>query len=400
MCNAMNHPPGCNCGWGGGWHGGGYGSSGGYSSFSSTTLNPSRDFHRRYSPSPASFIYKSIRNMHAKVLGGAWTEPNAICPECCQGVYFIKTENGGSIYFDELGPPWPKHVCTKNSEKIIPTSDRESRWDKQGWKPLLNFTTTITGFDSGEGFLMRVRGEDEDEKNRYFVCRIKEDVEFDIFRFITDGKVKILSILAHNKKGEFFIYEGSSSGGVIYHLEIKNPKKEFDTHSRINGDLIPDSPWIEISNANFESLGGSLYNIKGSSRVGDVVFQFLADEFFSIRQAKFRLLDERHVVVLITTEKSENPSDFYILEGVASVGKSSSPSGKLEIKEVISRTTGESTPIHRPPEEHRPNSQKNLLNTVRAIDAEIDELLKKIASLNQEKTKLIDISVGKGSIDN
>jgi hypothetical protein len=117
----MNHPPGCNCGWGGGWHGGGYGSSGGYSSFSSTTLNPSRDFHRRYSPSPASFIYKSIRNMHAKVLGGAWTEPNAICPECCQGVYFIKTENGGSIYFDELGPPWPKHVCTKNSEKIIPT---------------------------------------------------------------------------------------------------------------------------------------------------------------------------------------------------------------------------------------------------------------------------------------
>lgn len=396
----MNHPPGCNCGWGGGWHGGGYGSSGGYSSFSSTTLNPSRESHRRYSPSPASFIYKSIRNMHAKVLSGAWTEPNAICPECCQGVYFIKTENGGRVYFDELGPPWPKHVCTTKAENITPPPDRESRWDKQGWKPLLNFTTTITSFDSGEGFLIRVRGEDEDEKNRYFVCRIKEDVEFDIFRFITNGKVKILSILAHNKKGEFFIYEGSSSRGVIYHLEIKNPKKEFDNHSRINRNLIPDTPWIEISNANVESLGGSLYNIKGSSRVGDVVFQFLADEFFSIRQAKFRLLDERHVVVLITTEKSENPSDFYILEGIASVGKSSSPSGKLEIKEVISRTTGESTPIHRPPEEHRPNSQKNLLNTIRVIDAEIDELLKKIASLNQEKTKLIDISVGKGSIDN
>lgn len=180
MCNAMNHPPGCNCGWGGGWHGGGYGSSGGYSSFSSTTLNPSRDFHRRYSPSPASFIYKSIRNMHAKVLGGAWTEPNAICPECCQGVYFIKTENGGSIYFDELGPPWPKHVCTKNSEKIIPTSDRESRWDKQGWKPLLNFTTTITGFDSGEGFLMRVRGEDEDEKDLFMNLKNALVVNFKI----------------------------------------------------------------------------------------------------------------------------------------------------------------------------------------------------------------------------
>ena len=76
-------------------------------------------------------------------------------------------------------------------------------------------------------------------------------------------------------------------------------------------------------------MGGSLYNIKGSSRVGDVVFQFLADEFFSIRQAKFKLLDERNVVVSIKTEKSENLSDFYILEGVASVGKSSSPSGKL-----------------------------------------------------------------------
>lgn len=27
MCNAHNHPPGCNCGWGQGWYSGSYGST-------------------------------------------------------------------------------------------------------------------------------------------------------------------------------------------------------------------------------------------------------------------------------------------------------------------------------------------------------------------------------------
>lgn len=32
------------------------------------------------------------------------------CPVCLQSVYFVR-HNGGSVWFDELGWPWPKHAC-------------------------------------------------------------------------------------------------------------------------------------------------------------------------------------------------------------------------------------------------------------------------------------------------
>jgi hypothetical protein len=44
--------------------------------------------------------------------GGAGLDsPNAICPECKAAVYFIRPANGGAVWFDDLGPPWPKHAC-------------------------------------------------------------------------------------------------------------------------------------------------------------------------------------------------------------------------------------------------------------------------------------------------
>jgi hypothetical protein len=32
------------------------------------------------------------------------------CPVCGRGVYFVEY-NGGCVWLDELGPPWPKHPC-------------------------------------------------------------------------------------------------------------------------------------------------------------------------------------------------------------------------------------------------------------------------------------------------
>lgn len=40
-----------------------------------------------------------------------WAEPNARCPVCGAAVYFYKNEAGSRVYFDEIGPPWPKHPC-------------------------------------------------------------------------------------------------------------------------------------------------------------------------------------------------------------------------------------------------------------------------------------------------
>lgn len=44
-----------------------------------------------------------------------WATPNAVCPVCGAFVYFYANEFGSRVYFDEIGPPWPKHPCTDNA---------------------------------------------------------------------------------------------------------------------------------------------------------------------------------------------------------------------------------------------------------------------------------------------
>lgn len=41
-----------------------------------------------------------------------WAHPNAVCPVCGAKVYFYANDAGSRVYFDEIGPPWPKHPCT------------------------------------------------------------------------------------------------------------------------------------------------------------------------------------------------------------------------------------------------------------------------------------------------
>lgn len=42
----------------------------------------------------------------------SYVNPNARCPECGVAVFFYQSPYGGRVFFDDLGPPWPKHPCT------------------------------------------------------------------------------------------------------------------------------------------------------------------------------------------------------------------------------------------------------------------------------------------------
>jgi hypothetical protein len=97
MCNAWNHPADCCCGWGGDGNVGGfggYGGGGGGSSFRSTLDGEVFEFPFVTYPS--------------------YVNPNARCPVCGAAVYFYQSPYGGRVFFDDLGPPWPKHPCTDN----------------------------------------------------------------------------------------------------------------------------------------------------------------------------------------------------------------------------------------------------------------------------------------------
>lgn len=82
MCNAWNHPPGCDCGFGGDTGGGGW----------SAPIS---------APAPTHSVWQYRDDDFCR--------PTS-CPICGADVFFVR-HNGGSVWFDELGLPWPKHAC-------------------------------------------------------------------------------------------------------------------------------------------------------------------------------------------------------------------------------------------------------------------------------------------------
>ena len=109
MCNAWNHSPGCSCGWGG-----------------QGTTSPSQS-----TPRLAAWISPNLLS--------SYTIPNASCPICGASVFFYVSPHGGRVFFDELGPPWPKHPCTDLGNTVFASSDAAKtsyKWQEDGWLPL------------------------------------------------------------------------------------------------------------------------------------------------------------------------------------------------------------------------------------------------------------------------
>lgn len=115
MCNAWNHPLGCTCGWGGEGH---LGKGSGISSGLRNSFLPSLSINLGLYPS--------------------YVNPNAICPVCGEIVFFYQSPHGGRVFFDELGPPWPKHPCTDNGASVNLNSSKGSFYPEWrfSWNPL------------------------------------------------------------------------------------------------------------------------------------------------------------------------------------------------------------------------------------------------------------------------
>jgi hypothetical protein len=120
-CNAHNHPPDCNCGWGG-------------------------------------IFYEANGQWAAPDWSKAesHTNPNAKCPVCSAPVFFYKSPEGGSVFFDSLGPPWPKHPCTDPDQTPQRHSPDALEKKKAGWWPLLREIGPLATFPlpKGEGTLV------------------------------------------------------------------------------------------------------------------------------------------------------------------------------------------------------------------------------------------------------
>jgi len=91
----------------------------------------------------ATSLYKSEGWEPTFTTYASFTTPNASCPVCGASVFFYQSPTGGRVFFDELGPPWPKHPCTDNRSlsvsRLAPGSAPSAptpQWQKEGWEPI------------------------------------------------------------------------------------------------------------------------------------------------------------------------------------------------------------------------------------------------------------------------
>ena len=60
----------------------------------------------------------------------SYVNPNAHCPVCGAEVYFYQSPYGGRVFFDELGPPWPKHPCTSSDDSSVRRTVRDFEFEQ------------------------------------------------------------------------------------------------------------------------------------------------------------------------------------------------------------------------------------------------------------------------------
>jgi len=69
-------------------------------------------------PSPPTRASARWSVGHARCdLGVPLTHPTT-CPICGAFIFFHTNGNGDCVFFDELGPPWPKHACLSNDDGV------------------------------------------------------------------------------------------------------------------------------------------------------------------------------------------------------------------------------------------------------------------------------------------
>lgn len=91
------------------------------------------DFDTLRALSPSSSVYVASDFLRRSNVGsgrqGCFVNPNARCPVCNVPVFFYVNSFGSRVYFDDLGPPWPKHPCTDNPKTAVTIAH-------QPWTPI------------------------------------------------------------------------------------------------------------------------------------------------------------------------------------------------------------------------------------------------------------------------
>ena len=90
----------------------------------------------------------ALKRESARSISGCYVNPNAKCPVCSAPVFFYANEHGSKVFFDDLGPPWPKHPCTDIPRDYIPKSRHPTRRARGAMQELIAAANVAGLFDN------------------------------------------------------------------------------------------------------------------------------------------------------------------------------------------------------------------------------------------------------------
>ena len=214
-CNAWNHSLNCTCGWGGDGH------LGRRTQF--TNLVNSKITFRTY----GDLLY-------------GFTNPNAKCPVCGSPVYFYASPYGGRVFFDELGPPWPKHPCTDHGRPVLllpsktslPALSLEDFKNKE-WRPFLCQDISPA---KGDPKISVLTGLINDQKKTLFVIieGLSDGAPF-LIKFNEDGEIWLSTVLSTKneiKADTFRAFEFESNLRTLLPESVEPKIKRFNKAGR------------------------------------------------------------------------------------------------------------------------------------------------------------------------
>jgi len=144
----------------------------------------------------------------------AFTRP-AICPnpECRRKIFFHQSANGGRVFFDALGPPWPKHLCTSQPKQ--PESPCVS---EEGFQLIRIFGATALA----ERQQLRLRFHIPESRTDYdLTLKRRADIAKVVAR-LQDGATFCVSIDRASNKGVLSTFnEWGTSGGLNFKGECE-----------------------------------------------------------------------------------------------------------------------------------------------------------------------------------
>lgn len=213
MCNAHNHPPGCPCGWGGVWYG---------------HSNTESDWLFRREPRPRKL---GQQRGTSSLLAGGFTVPNSRCPVCNASVYYYESPYGGRVFFDSLGPPWPKHPCT-SGERSAAANAAGPSWQLRRWESV---TATTIEQPGRAGDVFRLSGRHAGhEFSAYF--RAHEIVMAEIVRVRKAGTGRYeVSILDYDTVANcWYVWDG-----MVFVSEVSAERGTSLTKTLIHSHVVP-----------------------------------------------------------------------------------------------------------------------------------------------------------------